>query len=174
MISGMAPSPDWFTGFYTFWMTDEYSRTWYEQFKIQTKPWDAGTDNGTIYLSNDEDTDPVSDISRFTFRNAPPGGELFNSTSGTIPNVAELECRLVVGDNEPFILPDCDWFANPFCNETTAAPTNEKPQQRRRLYLPKVVQQTAYQLRPIVQLTNKNNNNLIIVQQKEQQRVADT
>ena len=118
MVAGMGPSPDWFTGFYTYWLINEYTRTWYDHIHIQTKPWDAGTDAGTTYDSVDSDLDPPLILSRINPRNAPAGGELMDSRGISVPNVGELECYLIVGD-EPFILPDCDWFADPCCNETT-------------------------------------------------------
>ena len=34
-----------------------------------------------------------------------------------VPVVGEIECFLVVGDVD-IDMPDCDWFANPCCNET--------------------------------------------------------
>lgn len=117
MMAGMSPSPDWFTGFYSFWLVDEYSRTWYDHLKIQVKPWDAGTDAGVTYMSLDSDLDPPEIAQRLTPRNAPEGGELLGPDGTTVPNVGEMECFLVVGDEE-LILPDCDWFANPCCNET--------------------------------------------------------
>ncbi|CAB9522091.1 Spondin-1 [Seminavis robusta] len=117
MMAGMQPSPDWYTGFYSYWLIDEYSRTWYDHIKIQVKPWDAGTDAGQTYTALESDLDPPLNAERFIPRNAPPGGELLDPTGETIPNVGELECFLVVGEQD-LILPDCDWFANPCCNET--------------------------------------------------------
>ena len=116
-MAGMSPSPDWYTGFYSFWLIDEYSRTWYDHIKIQTYPWDAGTDAGTTYDSLVSDLDPPLPIERFIPRTAPEGGELRGADGETVPVVAEWECFLVVGD-EPFVMPDCDYFANPCCNET--------------------------------------------------------
>ena len=43
MMASIMPSPDWYSGFYSFWLIDEYSNTWYDHLKIQVKPWDAGT-----------------------------------------------------------------------------------------------------------------------------------
>ncbi|CAB9501072.1 Spondin-1 [Seminavis robusta] len=117
MMASIMPSPDWYTGFYSYWLIDEYSRTWYDHIKIQVKPWDAGTDAGQTYTALESDVDPPLVIQRFIPGNSPPGGELLDPTGETVPNVGELECFLVVGEQD-LILPDCDWFANPCCNET--------------------------------------------------------
>jgi hypothetical protein len=119
MAAGMYPSPDWYTGFYTFWLVDEYTRTWYDHIKIQTKPWDAGTDLGITYLSTNSDEDPANIVQRVVPSKAPAGGELLNSAGDDVNTVGELECYLVAGDAD-LILPDCDWFTNPCCNETSA------------------------------------------------------
>ena len=116
-IAGMSPSPDWYTGFYSFWLIDEFSRTWYDHIKIQTYAWDAGTDAGSTYDSLVSDLDPSLEIQRFVPNNAPEGGELRGPDGESVPVVAEWECFLIVGD-EPFAMPDCDYFANPCCNET--------------------------------------------------------
>jgi len=117
VMAGMAPSPDWYTGFYSYWMIDEYSRTYYDHLKIQTYPWDAGTDAGQTYKSLKNDLDPSLPIEKMISRTAPTGGELSSPDGSSVPVVAEWECFLVIGD-EDMILPDCDWFANPCCNET--------------------------------------------------------
>jgi Spondin_N len=116
VMAGMDPSPDWYTGWYSLWLIDEYSRTYYDHIKIQTYPWDAGTDGGTTYDSLTSDLDPPLNIERFVPRTAPEGGEL-KGPDGDVPVVAEWECFLVVGDVD-MQMPDCDWFANPCCNET--------------------------------------------------------
>jgi len=56
-VAGMFPSPDWFTGFYLFDTVDEYDRTFWDRFTIRTYPWDAGTDAGQTYTSEDRDVD---------------------------------------------------------------------------------------------------------------------
>ena len=116
VMAGMSPSPDWYTGWYSFWLLDEYSLTYYDHLKIQTYAWDAGTDGGATYQSLESDLDPPRPIERFVNRNAPEGGEL-RGPDGDVPVVAEWECFLVVGEQD-MIMPDCDWFANPCCNET--------------------------------------------------------
>jgi len=116
VIAGMSPSPDWYTGFYSFWLIDENARNWYDHIKIQTFAWDAGSDAGTTYDSSNSDLDPGIAISRFRGATKLEGGEL-QGPDGDFPPVGEWECFLVVGD-EPLIMPECDYFANPCCNET--------------------------------------------------------
>lgn len=88
VMAGMQPSPDWYTGWYSFWLIDEYSLTYYDHFKIQTYPWDAGTDAGTTYQSLESDIESQEIIQRFVNRNAPEGGEL-RGPDGDVPVVAE-------------------------------------------------------------------------------------
>ena len=116
VMAGMSPSPDWYTGFYSFWLVDDFSRTWYDHIKIQTYAWDAGTDAGTTYDSLDSDLEPSIPIQQFVNNVGPENGEL-RDPNGDITVVGEWECFLIVGD-EPFIMPECDYFANPCCNET--------------------------------------------------------
>ncbi|CAB9508589.1 Spondin-1 [Seminavis robusta] len=123
MMASIMPSPDWYTGFYSFWLIDDYTRTWYDHLKIQVKPWDAGTDAGASYESLENDLDPPLPIQRFVPRNAPEGGELRGPDGETVPVVGEIECFLVVGEDD-IIMPDCDWFANPCCNETDTVNCN--------------------------------------------------
>ena len=117
MMAGMEPSPDWFTGFYSYWLIDEYSRTWYDHLKFQLNPWDAGTDAGETYTALESDLDPPLTVKRFVPNDAPKGGELRGPDGKSIPAVGEIECFLVVGDTL-IDMPDCDWFANPCCNDT--------------------------------------------------------
>jgi hypothetical protein len=44
-ITMIAPSPDWFSGFSDFDARDVSANTWYQEFELETYPWDAGTAN---------------------------------------------------------------------------------------------------------------------------------
>jgi len=105
MAAGMQPSPDWFTGFCSFWLIDEYSQTWCDHIKIQTKPWDAGTDTGSAHESLDNDLDPPQHVQ-------------LAHMDATYSHVGELECFLVLGATN-VDMPECDWFANPFATRQT-------------------------------------------------------
>ena len=107
-LSGIDPSPDWFTGFYHMDVIDEYDLTFWESFKIHTYPWDAGTDDGTKYEDIDYEREFPDVVKRFTPETAPNG--VFVSPYGDeIKPVAEFECVLHTCPMED---PDChkpDW-----------------------------------------------------------------
>ena len=63
-IAAISPSPDWYTAFYLFDTKKESTQTFWESFKIRTYPWDAGTDDGDQYESQDRDTDPPAFVTR--------------------------------------------------------------------------------------------------------------
>jgi len=117
-ISGMAgidPSPDWFTGFYLFDTIDPYSRKFWSEFKIHSYPWDAGTDAGETYLSNDYELERQEGVRRFTPENAPNG--VFVSPLGDeVLPTAEWQCIL---HSCPIENPDCvkeDWPPSNGCD----------------------------------------------------------
>jgi hypothetical protein len=107
-IAGMSPSPDWYTAFYLFDTMKDSTQTFYESFKIRTYPWDAGTDDGTLYESQDRDTDPAGLITRIEVGTTTDN--IFLSPTGDkIPYLAEWECIL---HTCPYDEPDCekpDW-----------------------------------------------------------------
>jgi len=116
-IAAMKPSPDWFTGLYSFWAVDEYTNTWYDHLIIQTYAFDAGTDTGTEYESITSDTLYKDLVKQFNTKNVPDEYIYLNAARDDVLPVAEWECYLHVGDSD-LIMPDCDWFNDPCCNET--------------------------------------------------------
>ena len=64
LISMIAPSPDWFVG------VDSYDlcgpNGWEEMMTMNLLPWDAGTDSGRNFTSEDMATNPVDVIKRIT------------------------------------------------------------------------------------------------------------
>ena len=64
LISMIAPSPDWFVG------VDSYdlcgTNGWKEMMTMNLLPWDAGTDSGRNFTSEDMETNPVDVIKRIT------------------------------------------------------------------------------------------------------------
>merc|ERR1712013_168125 len=48
-ITMIAPSPDWFSGFYDFDAINPMTDTWFREFTIETYPFDAGTEEGDTY-----------------------------------------------------------------------------------------------------------------------------
>lgn len=116
-MAPMTPSPDWYTGFYNYSVLDQYSLTYFDHVKIQTYAWDLGTDGGSTYQQTDLNLNPRFPVQRIVSDNAPETGELAGPSGGDMPVVGELECILVLGET-PMILPSCDYFADPCCNET--------------------------------------------------------
>jgi len=91
-IAAFDPSPDWFTGFYMMDTVDEYTRNYWDHFKLETYPWDAGTDGGLTYTATDNELEKPENVTRFTVETAPNG--IFVSPKGKILPTAEFECVL--------------------------------------------------------------------------------
>jgi len=89
VISKMAPSPDWFSGFNDFNAVNEDKKTWYKEFTIETYPYDAGTEDGNTYA-----TDPPQPITQFTVNNVPNNGIYLNTDGNDILPVAKYTCTL--------------------------------------------------------------------------------
>ena len=60
----VAPSPDWFTGFSSLPLCVDGQ--WVEVHEQDLQPYDAGTDSGASFLSEDEPTSPKEPIFRFS------------------------------------------------------------------------------------------------------------
>ena len=93
LITMLAPSPDWFIGINSADLCN--SGKWRESFNItMLPPYDAGTENGTEFSTDNNATDPDVDIFRIT-----------NDTDGAfhgpnpIPSLGEF--RFVVKTDEP-------------------------------------------------------------------------
>ncbi len=69
LVTMIAPSPDWFCGVKDV----ELFRNgdWAFELKVPLRVWDAGTDSGTTYNSDDQDTNPAEPIQLLS---APPLG----------------------------------------------------------------------------------------------------
>lgn len=92
--AGISPSPDWFTGFYLFDTVDEYDRTYWDHFTIRTYPWDAGTDAGQHYTSEDRDMDPSENVFRMFPNRVPESGAFLSHDGKEVLPVGEFECVL--------------------------------------------------------------------------------
>jgi hypothetical protein len=93
-ISMINPSPDWFSGISEFTpMTD--SGNWYQTFSIDMAPWDAGTDSGTTYRSDNMPTDPMVPPFKLTAETQMDTGVLLDSTNTTVMPVASWMCTMV-------------------------------------------------------------------------------
>jgi len=57
----VAPSPDWFVGVHGLSLLD--GDEFVNSMVVDLRVYDSGTDSGTLYTSDDEDTVPASPIS---------------------------------------------------------------------------------------------------------------
>lgn len=105
-IAAMVPSPDWFTQFYLFQTYKDEGLTFWDSFKIQTFPWDAGSSKSDAggYDPPYRDTDPAENIERIDRDNAPKGKIFLAPNGGSVRYVAEWECVLHTCPPED---PDC-------------------------------------------------------------------
>uniref|UniRef100_A0A7S3A380 Spondin domain-containing protein n=1 Tax=Rhodosorus marinus TaxID=101924 RepID=A0A7S3A380_9RHOD len=77
-ISMFFPSPDWFTGFDNVNMCDEETGEYVEVKEGNLSAWDAGTDDGETFTSEDVPLEPgrrtpIISILASTFQGIPPG-----------------------------------------------------------------------------------------------------
>jgi hypothetical protein len=89
----LAPSPDWFTGFTNFKPVAD-GDVWYESFTIDTFPFDAGTDSGVTFMSNDTMTDPQAEVFQITPENT-VDGIFLNPEEDAILPTARFVCGIV-------------------------------------------------------------------------------
>ena len=82
LITMIAPSPDWFVG------VDSYDlcgmNGWKEKVTMDLLPWDAGTENGQTYSSDNMATTPVDVIMRITSNSNSDIGKHANITFATV------------------------------------------------------------------------------------------
>jgi hypothetical protein len=62
LVSMIAPSPDWFVGISDLLLIE--NGKWLENLIIPLYAYDAGTDSGTLYISENSDTQPRGTIQR--------------------------------------------------------------------------------------------------------------
>lgn len=119
-ISMVAPSPDWFTGFYNVNPVDEDTMVWYETFEIATYPWDAGTEQGNTYAINNAPENPPVAISRLTkdSEQVSNNGILLSPDGEEVLPMASWKCELVSSECTDGDLMyrgrkkfTCDWVA---------------------------------------------------------------
>ena len=95
-ISMLAPSPDWFSashGTSVVTTDDEWNEVWLKSFKYETLPYDAGTDSGVTFKSEDLPTTPAEGIAVFTVDNNDAG--IFVNADGTeVLPIYTWECAI--------------------------------------------------------------------------------
>lgn len=95
-ISMLAPSPDWFTSSHGTEPTLENGNgdmVWQKSFKIETLPYDAGTDSGVTFLSNDTATVPAEGSAMFTTETSDIG-IFVNEAGDSIEPVMAWACSI--------------------------------------------------------------------------------
>merc|ERR1711935_82831 len=104
-ISMIAPSPDWFTGFYDFSPVED--GMWLSSFTIETYAWDAGTDSGITYSSSNQATSPKDNIFQLTPESLPSSKVFLSPDELTVEPVARWSCTMkkeVKEDNAPEVI----------------------------------------------------------------------
>jgi hypothetical protein len=74
LVTMIAPSPDWFLGVSGVNLFE--GGAWVDKVTVTLGPWDAGTDSGTTYVSEDQATSPpgtIREISGGPFSSQPLG-----------------------------------------------------------------------------------------------------
>lgn len=93
-ITMIAPSPDWYTGFYNIKPVDESSDFWLESFEVETYPWDAGTEKGNDFSGSNSAENPHVPIFQLTKDTVPNNGVLLNSEGTEVLPMATWSCTL--------------------------------------------------------------------------------
>lgn len=65
IVSMLAPSPDWFVGVSALNLLE--NGVWLEKLSIDLEVYDAGTDDGPLYTSANQDTSPKQLITKITY-----------------------------------------------------------------------------------------------------------
>lgn len=97
-ITMIAPSPDWFSGFYDYDPRNERGNSWSNEFIILTYPYDAGTEQGYMFNTTNDAEDPHKPIMQFTNETVPENGIFLNPEGTEVLPVSRWHCKLV--DNE--------------------------------------------------------------------------
>ncbi len=88
LITMIAPSPDWVAQVNNLKMTDN-NNDWQQSITIDVHATDAGTDNGTTYASDNDDTNPAQNISSLE-NTAPFSNQIVGTFKFTLQQVLAL------------------------------------------------------------------------------------
>jgi hypothetical protein len=86
-ITMIAPSPDWFSGFTYFDARDVSANAWYQEFEVETFPWDAGT-------ADDNFASEDASIFAFSIDRLPSNGAFASDDGSTVLPVVRWTCAL--------------------------------------------------------------------------------
>ena len=99
LITMIAPSPDWFVG------VDSYdlcgTNGWKETMTMDLLPWDAGTDSGRNFTSEDMETKPVDVIMRIFTNSTTQIGADANKAFATVTFTREHMTTTPTIDSAP-------------------------------------------------------------------------
>jgi len=122
LVSMIAPSPDWFVGVYDLELYK--NGQWRPRVVVDLVPWDSGTDDGTTFLSPNDDTNPQEPICRILsspFENTPPLGTftfvLVDGCPYKLIGDLNNDCRVNLAD---VAIMACNWLID--CNVTPEDP----------------------------------------------------
>ena len=73
-------------------MIDPATDRWYEKVVVETFPWDAGTDSGTTYESEDALVIPSYLITQLTVGTVPDSGAFLSPDGDTVLSVSRWTC----------------------------------------------------------------------------------
>jgi hypothetical protein len=102
-ITMIAPSPDWFSGFSDFDARDVLANAWYQEFAVETFPFDAGTADDLFF----PEEAPLP-IFMYSIDRLPSNGAFASSLGNTVLPVARWTCTLQtlhVGSDVPSVSP---------------------------------------------------------------------
>lgn len=131
LVAKITPSPDWFAGIHGLNLCN--GTAWIQSTTVDLFPYDAGTDSGLTFTSDDEPTDPQEPIYRITGTN--PNNSL-GSFYGypTVPRIATLAFVLSTPMHATVSNPTPDYVtiaSSAASNTTTTAadvgPTTNRP-----------------------------------------------
>jgi len=94
-VTMIAPSSDWFSGFYNVKPIDEGSMVWYESFEIEAAPWDAGSRKGELFVPGGDPEDPRMSILEFTESTVPSSQAFLNAGGDQVLPMGYWTCNLV-------------------------------------------------------------------------------
>ncbi|KRT83177.1 hypothetical protein AMK59_3362 [Oryctes borbonicus] len=88
LVSMIHPSPDWIVGVSSLELCQQ-NCSWVESKTLNLYPWDAGTDNGTTYTSDDSPIFPREPIRRITTK-SPTNSPFYDEYSNEMKPLARL------------------------------------------------------------------------------------
>jgi len=92
----IAPSPDWFSGFYDLDVRDPKNRdNFLQSFSVETFPWDAGTEQGDTFSGANDAENPAKDIFQLIVGTVPAAGVLLNPDGTAVLPMVRWDCELV-------------------------------------------------------------------------------